>query len=250
MQDLSETVILTPTYNERDNIRHLVQRVFSLHPDVHVLVIDDNSPDGTADAVRELTRSYPHLLLLSRQCKSGLGEAYKAGIAQVLRNKNVVSIITMDADGSHDPGDLAALREQGRIHDVVVGSRYTSGGRIEKWERWRHMLSRSGNTYARAITGLPFSDVTAGFIHLRASKLRELDLSTLHSSGYAFLIELKWALVKRLCASATEVPITFKSRREGESKISNHVIMEGIVTPWRVRYGASSGSRSPARGGS
>lgn len=231
---MQKTVILTPTYNERENIEFLVPKLFQLYPAIYILVIDDNSPDGTGDAVKVLMQTYSNLTLLSRPSKQGLGAAYKAGIVQVLKDPEVEAVITMDADGSHDPEYVEALMAKGHTHDLVVGSRYTKGGGIENWERWRYLLSTFGNLYARTVTQLPLKDMTAGFMYLRASTLRKVAFNDMHASGYAFLMELKWWMTKKLHGSSVEVPIIFKSRREGESKISRHIIMEGLLTPWRI----------------
>jgi len=231
---MQKTVILTPTYNERANIQYLVPELFSRYPDVYVMVIDDNSPDGTGDAVEEMMRSYPNLSILKRERKQGLGAAYKAGMEAALSDPSVEAIITMDADGSHDPEYVGALMEAGKSNGLVIGSRYTRGGNIENWEMWRFMLSRYGNLYARTITRLPLKDMTAGFMRIDADLLRRVDFASMRASGYAFLMELKYILNKKLGASIAEVPIIFKSRREGESKISGHIIREGLATPWRI----------------
>jgi dolichol-phosphate mannosyltransferase len=232
---LSKTIVLLPTYNERANVEFLIPRIFELQPDLHVLVIDDNSPDDTAGAVREMMLKYPSLGLLLRPGKEGLGAAYKAGMAKVLRDPDVKAVITMDADGSHGPEYLGELRKRGRTYQLVVGSRYVPGGEIEGWEPWRYWLSSWGNFYTRTITGIPLRDITAGFMHIDAALLRNRAVEELRASGYAFLMELKWHIVHTLHATSTEVPITFASRREGESKISQHIITEGLLTPWRIR---------------
>ena len=233
---MQKTVILIPTYNERENIERLIPEICTLHPDVHVLVIDDNSPDGTGEAIRTLVQRYPQLSLLARPMKQGLGEAYKAGMARVLKNPEVTVVMTMDADGSHAAEYIAAMRKVGETHDLVIGSRYVPGGGIENWERWRYFLSRWGNFYARTITGLPIQDMTAGFMHIHADVLRKVDFSRMRASGYAFLMELKFRITNTLRGSVAEVPIIFKSRRGGESKISNHIIREGLKTPWLIRF--------------
>ncbi len=231
---MAKTVILIPTYNERENIELLLPEIFTLEPDVCVLVIDDNSPDKTAESVRSLMQKYPNLSLLERPGKQGLGEAYKAGMAQVLKDPEVSYVITMDADGSHAAEYLHALRSAGKTHELVIGSRYVRGGGIENWERWRYLMSYWGNIYARTITRMPVRDMTAGFMHINADVLRKVDFSNMRASGYAFLMELKFAAVRRLGSKVFEVPIIFKSRREGESKISRHIISEGLKTPWNI----------------
>ena len=231
-----KTVILIPTYNERENIRRIVLEIFAAIPGILVLVIDDNSPDVTAGEVRALMRTYPDLELLLRKEKQGLGEAYKAGILQVLSDASVEKVITMDADGSHAVEYLPDLLSAGGSHDLAIGSRYVAGGGIEHWERWRYVLSQGGNWYARTVTGLPVKDMTAGFMCFKAEVLRRIDFSRVQASGYAFLMELKFCAIHTLKCSFKEIPIIFKARREGESKISRHIIREGLKTPWRLFY--------------
>jgi dolichol-phosphate mannosyltransferase len=228
-----KTTILLPTYNERENIGLVVPEIFAAHPDISVTVIDDNSPDGTAAIVSELMKKYPRLDLFSREKKEGLGRAYLAGIARALTT-DTERIILMDADGSHGVEYLAPILEASKTHDLVIGSRYVAGGSIEKWEPWRFALSRYGNLYAWILTGLPVNDLTSGFQCFHASLLRKMDLKSIHASGYAFLIEMKFHAIHGARGSVAEVPIIFKNRRGGESKISRHIIREGLMTPLRL----------------
>jgi dolichol-phosphate mannosyltransferase len=233
---MSKTVILLPTYNERKNVSLIIPEIFAVDPSLCVLVVDDSSPDGTGEEVLSMARTYPNLALLSRTKKQGLGEAYKAGILQALADDSVDRILMMDADGSHAAkylGDLLAASER---YDLVIGSRYVDGGGIEQWEGWRYALSKGGNLYARMITGLPVKDLTAGFMCFRTNMLRKIDFSHVHASGYAFQMELKFCAIHTLASSFIEVPIIFKERREGESKISRHIVSEGLKTPWRLFY--------------
>jgi len=227
-------IILLPTYNEKENIKFIVPEIFNIFPEIKILVIDDNSPDGTAAAVKILMEKYPNLSLLERQRKTGLGDAYKDAISRVIKNKEIRSIVTMDADGSHDVQYLKDFFIKNKSFDLVVGSRYVDGGGIENWERWRKKLSRFGNLYAKFLTGLPLNDFTAGFMCIKREFLENLDLDRIGSSGYSFLIELKFYLIHELKASVYEVPIIFKSRREGESKLSRQIIGEGIKTPLKL----------------
>jgi dolichol-phosphate mannosyltransferase len=231
-----KTVILLPTYNERDNIALIVPEIFAVNPDLHILVIDDNSPDGTGEEVRSLMRIYPNVTLLSRPAKQGLGEAYKDGMSRVLADDTVERIVTMDADGSHSTEYLRDLLRAGDTHALVIGSRYVRGGGIENWEKWRYLLSKWGNFYARNVTGLSVKDLTAGFMCFHADVLRKIDFSRLQASGYAFLMELKFCVVHTLKCGYKEIPIIFKARREGESKISRHIIGEGLLAPWKLRF--------------
>lgn len=226
-------MVLLPTYNERENISFLIPEIFARHPDIEVTVIDDNSPDGTASAVRELKERYPRLSLLERSKKTGLGDAYKDALARALHSETS-RVIFMDADGSHGPEYIKDLLAAGITNDLVVGSRYAAGGSIEHWERWRFFLSRYGNLYARILTGLALRDLTSGFMCVNREVLRKINLSSVESSGYAFLIDFKYLLITQAKARATEVPIVFHNRREGESKISRHIIREGLWIPMRI----------------
>jgi dolichol-phosphate mannosyltransferase len=226
---MNKTVILLPTYNERQNVGLIVPEIFQVEPEVYVLVIDDSSPDGTADTVRSMMNIYPNLA-------QGLGEAYKAGMLQVLADTTVERIIIMDADGSHAAAYLPDMLLASQNYDLVIGSRYVNGGGIENWAKWRYALSQWGNFYARSIVGLSVKDLTAGFVCFNAHVLRNVDFSKVHASGYAFQIELKFYTVYTLGCSVKEIPIMFKARREGESKISLHIIREGLKTPWRLFY--------------
>jgi len=237
------TCVILPTYNERDNIGEIVSRLFALLPDFRVLVVDDNSPDGTAETVRSLQENFPRLDLLFRTRERGFGSAYLAGFRHVIETGSSSAILMMDADLSHDPAYIPAMLEQIATCDVVIGSRYTGGGGVAGWELWRRALSRAGNAYIRAITQMPFHDCTSGFILMRSDLLLTLDLSGglsgIGSSGYAFLMELKYALW-RSGARIREVPIVFRNRAGGESKLTGHIVREGIKAPWKVRFRARS----------
>lgn len=227
-------IILLPTYNERENIAWLIPQIFSLLPHIQILVIDDNSPDQTAEVVKGLMGQYPNLSIVERETKSGLGNAYKDSIRRLIPDQDIRSLITMDADGSHSPHYLKDLLENIVNYDLVIGSRYIKNGGIEDWELWRKFLSRFGNMYSKFFTGLRINDFTAGFMCIRREFLEKLQLEKIGSSGYSFLIELKFYLIHDFKARVKEVPIIFKSRREGESKISNQIILEGIKAPWRL----------------
>lgn len=226
-------IVLMPTYNERENVKLLIPQVFAIVPEIHILVIDDNSPDGTAGAVKSLMSQYSHLSLMERQKKTGLGDAYKEAINQVIADKQIRSVITMDADGSHDPKYLPAFLAAIQDNDLVIGSRYIKGGGTENWEYWRRKLSKFGNLYAWLLTGLQINDFTAGFMCIKRDYLEKFDLQKISSAGYSFLIELKFYLINEFKAKATEIPIIFRSRYGGESKLSRQIIKEGIKTPLR-----------------
>lgn len=228
-------IIIIPTYNEKKNIEKLISAIFSILPSIHILVVDDNSPDGTAQEVEEMKKEFPKLDLLLRPKKEGLGKAYIHAIRETLKQKDIRSITTMDADFSHNPSHLLQMLNLIDNYDVVIGSRYVKGGRIEGWELWRKILSRFGNFYFRLITRLPIFDCSGGFNTYRIDTLRKINLEEIISSGYVFLVELKYYLWK-VGARLKETPIVFKSRQEGESKINMNIILEGVFTPLELIF--------------
>lgn len=230
-----KNVIIIPTYNEKNNIVRLVFTIFNLMPDISIVVVDDDSPDGTGHVVAEMQARYPRLSLISREKKEGLGRAYTHAFKNILTQGDADIIITMDADLSHDPKYLPEMLKKIGEFDMVIGSRYVRGGGTEGWELWRKILSRWGNLYCKVITGMPIYDFTAGFQVIKADFLRKIDFSKIDMSGYAFLMELKYLLWK-FGAKFAEVPIIFKNRVGGESKISNHIIKEGILAPWKMIF--------------
>ena len=225
--------ILIPTYNEAGNIASIIARVREVVPQARIRVIDDNSPDGTGKIVADIAARDPQVRLLSRTGKEGLGKAYLHGFSEALKDESITHVLMMDADFSHDPEYIPELIAKSADHELVTGSRYIPGGATEGWEGWRRYLSTGGNTYVRAILGIPVHDVTAGFNLIATDALRRVDFSRLDASGYAFQIELKYLLWKS-GARPAEVPILFRNRREGESKISNHIIAEGLLAPWKL----------------
>lgn len=228
-------VIVLPTYNEKENIGNIVPMIFSTVPDIHILVADDNSPDGTGYVVKELQKKYPNLSLISRPQKNGLGRAYINAFNHVLKDQEVRTVIMMDADLSHQPKYLPEMLEKSNTYTVVTGSRYTKGGTTVGWEAWRKVLSYFGNLYCRTITSMPIYDCTAGFNVIDAKLLRKVDFSKMDMSGYAFIMELKYNLYL-VGAKFYEVPITFVNRVGGESKMSGHIISEGIIAPLKMRW--------------
>ncbi len=227
--------VVLPTYNEKENIESVIGQIFNAVPEISVLVVDDNSPDGTGAMVNSLRSKYKKLLLKSRLGKEGLGKAYIDGFKDVLGKASHSHIVMMDADLSHDPKYLLPMIEASKDYDVVVGSRYVGDGQTVGWELWRRILSRYGNLYAHTITGMPIRDLTGGFNLMRCSVLEKVDFSDFDASGYAFIMELK-AHLHRAGATFHEVPIVFKNRTGGESKISSHIISEGVMAPWRIRF--------------
>ena len=233
-------VVIIPTYQEKDTIARIISEVMMYMPHADVLVVDDNSPDGTQDIVRGIQTHNTHVHLLPRAGKEGLGKAYMHALQYVLDMFAPERVVMMDADMSHHPRYLPQMEvvlENGAY--VVVGSRYIPQGDTVGWETWRKLLSKYGNLYARTITGIPIHDLTAGFYMIDGNFLHTIDLNGIDASGYAFQIELKnalWQGTGRRFGSIVELPIVFGNRIGGESKISNHIIREGIIAPWRIRF--------------
>ena len=226
-------VIILPTYNERENIGPLIEEIFLLLPKIHILVVDDNSPDETAAVVKELQAQYSYLSLLERPMKNGLGGAYIEAFKKILADNEVENIIMMDADFSHNPKYLFQIIAEAENYGLVIGSRYIKDGDIAKWELWRKILSSGGNFYVRILLGRRIHDWTGGFNCIKADYLRRVDLDKIDLSGYAFIMGLKYFLVKA-GAKVKEIPIIFEARRGGESKLSHHIISEGIIAPWKI----------------
>ncbi|MSR76843.1 MAG: polyprenol monophosphomannose synthase [Candidatus Omnitrophica bacterium] len=221
-------ILIIPTYNERENIADIHQAIRREHPqDVDILVVDSASPDKTADRVRELQRQDPRLFIYEQTSKLGLGRAYLEAMQWVLKKNQHDLVITMDADFSHHPRYIKTLLHHAQDYDLVIGSRYIHGGRLENWPFRRLLMSRFANGYARMITGLPFYDLTSGFHCFRMDLLRRILKHPIHTEGYAFLIELK-SLAILEDASFYEIPICFSDRTKGSSKISKKVIWESV----------------------
>ncbi len=229
-------VIVIPTYNEKDTIRYILEELHDLYPAIRIVVVDDSSPDGTGDIVRDAMSRNDLIELIVREDKTGLGDAYKDALEKIRNDQSIRYIFTMDADGSHSPEYIKDMRLSLESYDLVVGSRYVKDGGIENWEKWRLLLSRFGNVYSQFFTGVPINDLTAGFVGMRRSLLVDIDFSKLHSAGYAYQIEFKCYCFYVLKAKISEVPIIFKSRRGGESKLSNQIIKEGVFTPIRILW--------------
>jgi dolichol-phosphate mannosyltransferase len=225
-------LVLVPTYNERDNLRPLVTALLSIDG-LKVLVIDDNSPDGTADEGDALAAaSAGRVTVMRRTGLRGLGRSYIEGMAAGLRT-DATHICQMDADFSHDPAELPRLLDASADADLVIGSRYIPGGALRHWPAHRVMLSRFANWYVRAITRLPVHDCTSGFRCWTRTLLTRLPLDRIVSDGYAFQVELAWE-AHTTGGRIVEVPITFVERRKGQSKMSGRVIAESVVLPWRL----------------
>lgn len=232
----SRALVVIPTYQEAANIERVLGQVRESAPVVDVLVVDDNSPDGTAKLAESVSEALGSIQVLSRPGKDGLGSAYRAGFAWGLE-RNYDVLIEMDADLSHDPADLPRLLESiDSGNDLVVGSRYVPGGAVPGWPVHRSLLSREGNRYAKLMLGIPLLDATSGYRAYRASVLRRIDLTEVRADGYGFQIEMAYRM-HRNGANVAEVPITFVDRTLGKSKMSGRIIVEALalVTVWGVR---------------
>ena len=227
-------IVVVPTYNERANIRPLIEAVMKLPGDYRLLVVDDDSPDGTGTLADELAHTYPRLHVLHRKGERGLGRSYVDGMKWALE-QNADLVFQMDADFSHDPAFLPRLAAQAEAHDLVVGSRYCLGGRIEGWAARRRVLSRFANCYVRSVIGLRTRDNTGAFRCWRAEALARIDLDSILSDGYAFMVEMVF-VAHRLGLRMCEIPIVFVERREGQSKLSKGVLLESVVMPWRLVF--------------
>jgi glycosyltransferase involved in cell wall biosynthesis len=227
-----KTLIIIPTYNERENIAALAEQITILNAEFHVLVVDDNSPDGTGSIVQSLGAKNCRIHLLSRPAKQGLGGAYLAGFAYAMQH-NVEHIVTMDADFSHDPSRLESLVNSSLRYDVVIGSRYIAGGKIENWPWLRRQLSLTANRLARCAVGHDIGDWTSGYRCYRRHVIEKLSSDSLRSNGYSFLVEVLAACLQLGCR-VTEVPITFCDRRSGRSKLSRVEIFKGMLTLLRL----------------
>lgn len=238
---MERILIIIPTYNERENITRMIDTVFGLSDDFNILIVDDNSPDGTADIVKELAGKYPNRLFLeSRAGKMGLGTAYIHGFKWGIKN-NFDYIIEMDADFSHPPKKLIELVNACKAGaDIAVGSRYTSGGKVKDWPLSRILLSYFANLYVQFITWIPCRDATAGFVCYKKEVLEAIELDNIKFIGYAFQIEMKYKAWKQ-GFSISEVPITFIDRVLGTSKMSTKIFKEAMFGVLELRWKAISG---------
>lgn len=229
-----ESIILIPALNERRNLEKLIPEIFGFMPKVSVLIIDDNSSDGTDQLLTLSKKKFSNLFVLSRINDFGYGKACLDGFRWAL-GKPYKYIITMDADFSHDYRAIPDLLEKLKDNDVVIGSRYVKGGEIQNWRVHRRILSKIANFYVRTILGLRVMDLTTGFNGYRREALSRIDLNDIQSDGYAFLVELKYKLFKGN-VKIIEHPIVFSERREGKSKMSGKVILESVKMPWRLKF--------------
>ncbi len=234
-EDGARALIVTPTYNERENLEPFLEGVFRWAPSANVLVVDDNSPDGTGDLADAIAARDPRVRVMHRPGKMGLGSAYLAAFAQGLANPAYDAFLEMDTDLSHDPQYLpqffAALD---RGADAVIGSRNIPGGGVEGWGLGRHFISKGGSLYSRTILGLPVKDLTSGYKAFKRGSLQAIDLAGIRSEGYSFQIEMTYRLLRKRLR-VEEIPIVFVDRRQGASKMSRKIFVEAIGVVWKLR---------------
>ncbi len=239
MVDPSKAVIIVPTYNEAENVERLVREIYHYQPDIHILFVDDGSPDGTAEIIQSLQTQNDRIHLLQRDKKEGLGRAYIAGFKFAL-TEGYEYIFEMDADFSHDPKEIPNFLNAIEDHDLVLGSRYIKGVNVVNWPLRRLLLSYFANLYTKIVTGLPVCDATGGFKCFRRQVLESIDLENIRSNGYAFQIELSyktWQGGFRI----KEIPIIFVDRIYGESKLSKKIMWEATFLVWKLRINSLIG---------
>ncbi len=238
---MNKAFVVIPTYNEQDNLQRLIDLVLLQDPSLHVLVVDDNSPDGTGQLADELSRKNGRVNVLHRPAKMGLGSAYREGFRRAME-LGADLLIEMDADFSHDPSVLPVFLEQIKTHDLVIGSRYLNGISVVNWPLRRLMLSYGANWYTRLITGLTIMDCTSGFKCFRRSLIEQIDLDRVRSDGYSFQIEMNFRSAEQ-GARIGEVPIIFIDRRVGQSKMSKRIVREAVLMVWKLKLGSLFGRR-------
>lgn len=227
-------LVIIPTYNEAENIERLILDIFKIASDFNILVIDDNSPDGTGRIIDRLNNEDKKINVIHREKKLGIGSAYVEGFRWAFK-KNFTHIFTMDADLSHNPSYLRDFIKKLDVYDMVIGSRYVKSGGITGWPLYRRLISYFGNLYAYYIAGMRINDSTSGFMGFRMNSLKNIDLNTIKTEGYGFLIELKYNILKARY-SFTEIPIIFNDRKSGKSKISQKIIFEAMLLVLKLRF--------------
>ncbi len=232
-------LIVIPTYNEIDNIESLLEKLRKTYPKYDVLIVDDNSPDGTGKYVAERKKSDEKIHLIQREGKLGLGTAYVAGFKYAIEN-GFDAVVQMDADFSHDPDKIKDLVESLQDSDLVIGSRYIQGVNVVNWPMSRLLLSYFANVYTRIITGLPVKDATGGFKAIRIEVLKSINLDKIRSNGYAFQIEINFKAWKK-GFRIKEIPIVFTDRVEGSSKMSKAIVREAVFMVWKLRFRSITG---------
>ena len=228
----AQTLVIVPTYNERENLLPLTQHLMGLPAALDLLVVDDNSPDGTGQLADEIAQKEPSVHVLHRAAKEGLGRAYCAGFAWALEH-GYEYVFEMDGDFSHNPDDIPKFLEAARGADLVLGTRYLNGIRVINWPLHRLVLSLAAAKYVQWVTGMPFTDPTGGFKCFRRRALERINLSAVRSNGYSFQIELTH-IIWRQGLKIAEVPIVFTDRFQGTSKMSGHIVREALVMVWRL----------------
>jgi dolichol-phosphate mannosyltransferase len=228
-----KTLIIIPTYNELDNLPRLLPEVLSKNKEINILIVDDNSPDGTAAFVENEKKDNDRIHLIKRSSKQGLGTAYIAGFKYALQN-NFELIFEMDADFSHDPKEIPKFLEEIKNSDLVIGSRYINGVNVVNWPMRRLLLSSFANVYTRIITGMPIHDATGGFKCFRRKVLESINLDQVRSNGYAFQIEMNFKAWKK-GFKVKEIPIIFVDRMKGQSKMSKKIVREAVTMVWKLR---------------
>ena len=230
--------VVIPTYNERDNVRTLLPALLSVRPDLNVIVVDDESPDGTGRILDEMALTHPgRIAVIHGERKQGIGQAYRVGFRSALAG-GAPLIAQMDADLSHDPLELPRLLDQAASADLVLGSRYVRGGATRGWPWFRRAMSRFGGVYSRLILGVPIADLTGGFKVYRRETLERMELDAIRSDGYVFQIETTYRVL-RYGGRVVEVPITFSERIAGQSKLSRRIVIEAMIVVWRLRFDRS-----------
>ncbi|MEW6004348.1 MAG: polyprenol monophosphomannose synthase [Stygiobacter sp.] len=228
-----KALVIIPTYNEIHNIKELIRVILDLYPDINILVVDDNSPDGTANYIKELSEKDSRIFLIKRSGKLGLGTAYVEGFKFMLKNNYDVAI-QMDADFSHDPKEIKNFLEKIKDYDWIIGSRYINGVRVINWPIRRLLLSYFANYYSRIITGMPIKDGTGGYKCFSRKVLESINLDNVHSNGYSFQIEMNFKAYKK-GFKYLEYPITFVDRVQGSSKMSKKIVREAVFLVWKLR---------------
>jgi len=233
---IERVLVLVPTYNEHDNLPLIVERLRSSVPDADIMVLDDNSPDGTGKIADELAADDARVRVMHREGKEGLGKAYLAGFAWGLEH-GYDALVEIDADGSHPPEVLPSMLAAAADADLVIGSRWVPGGKVVNWPWQRELLSRGANLYTRALLGMPVGDATAGYRVYRASALRTIGLEDIASQGYCFQVDLTWQTIQA-GLKVIEVPITFVERQIGASKMSRDIMLESLtkISGWGLEY--------------
>jgi dolichol-phosphate mannosyltransferase len=233
---MRKIIVLIPTYNEAQNIQPIIERTFSVDPSLSILVIDDNSPDGTANIVRSMQPNFPNLDLLVRYQQRGFAKSYLAGFHKVISDHNFDTVITMDADFSHNPQEiphLIKLLDSGA--DVSLGSRHTTHAAFPGISLWRQLLSRFAQRYVQTILGLHIRDCTTGYLAIPINVLRTIDLNQFRSDGYGFLFELKFKLTQQ-GFKLREHPVKWPKRHQGKSKMTNKIILDSVLLPWKIKF--------------